>query len=132
MTTEEAIKYFYGAVENKSVLSAAMSMDDAKVLDMVVRVYEANELALIALREKAERDNPKPLTIEELRQLDEEPVWVKPEGTTAGYGMWCEVIYNRLTRRVEALIPGVEHTWFEGDEYGETWTAYRRKPKEET
>lgn len=97
-----------------------------------IHIGEALTMAIDALQEKAEREDPKPLTIEELRQLDEEPVWVKPEGVIAGYGMWCVVNHNRLTRRVEALIPGIEKIWFEIEGYGERWTAYRHKPKEET
>lgn len=84
--------------------------------------------AFIQARREAEKNEP--LTIEELQQLDEQPVWVKPEGAKAGHGMWCVVSYNRLTRRVEAFIPGIENTWFEGEEYGKTWQAYRHKPKE--
>lgn len=96
-----------------------------------ILIGEAFNLAITALQEKAEREDPQPLTIEELRQLDEQPVWVKPEGAKAGYGMWCVVNHNRLTRRVEAFIPGIENTWFEGEEYEKTWLAYRHKPKEE-
>ena len=46
-----------------------------------------------ALREKAERDDPKPLTIEELRHMHGEPVWVDDEKTWGiinidDYGQW--------------------------------------------
>ena len=36
----------------------------------------ACEIALQAMMEKQERENPKPLTVSELRKMDGEPVWV--------------------------------------------------------
>ncbi len=39
-------------------------------------VNEALEMAIDALRAQQERENPKPLTLDELRQMDGEPVWV--------------------------------------------------------
>lgn len=118
MTIAEAIKQLDGA--NAMLFNRNMKTFNSAII-----------MAIAALREKAEREDPKPLTIEELRRLDEEPVWVKAKKAKAGYGMWCVVNYNRLTRRVEAFIPGIENTWFEGEEYGKTWLAYRHKPKEE-
>ena len=32
-------------------------------------------IALSAINEKQERENPKPLTLDELREMDGEPVW---------------------------------------------------------
>lgn len=50
-------------------------------------LQEAMQMAKVALREKAERENHKPLTLEELRQMKEAtPVWWQhSEGT----GFWC-------------------------------------------
>lgn len=87
-------------------------------------------LAIAAIREKAEREDPKPLTLEELRQMDGEPVWVKPRNADRGEGEWCVIClyYNKLD--FDASIPGVESYWYPSNEYGKTWSAYRHKPKE--
>lgn len=37
---------------------------------------EACRLGAAALREQEERENPKPLTLDELREMDGEPVWL--------------------------------------------------------
>ena len=68
-------------------------------------VLESDKAALAALKEKLERENPKPLTEEELRQMMGEPVWCVYEG----YGQWLLVGASLFT-----IINGV--------------TAYRYKP----
>lgn len=42
-----------------------------------IYIGEALRMAITALSEKAECRNPPPLTLDELRQMDGEPVWVK-------------------------------------------------------
>lgn len=78
---------------------------------------------LAELREiKQERNTP--LTLDELRQMDGEPVWVQSPGVPE-YGRW-------------AIVEGVgENCLFLRDDftchnYGNTWLAYRHKPEEET
>lgn len=127
MTIAEAIKYFSGAVQDKSVLSVAKSMDAPKVLGMVERVYKANELALAALQEKAEREDPKPLTIEELRQMHGEPVWMKEEQTWGiinvdDYGEWKGAPF------ITFYYKSVRCDWNIGKR---GLTCYRHKPKED-
>ena len=134
MTIEEGIKYFAQMTEDKSVLSMAKSMYMPRVLNAVERVYEANELALVALREKAERENPAPLTIEELRQMDGEPVYVsdlqRPKESE-----YCIIHandkYGHGDKDRSAQISGCECFWYDFETYGDTWIAYRHKPKEE-
>ena len=66
-----------------------------------------------------------PLTLEQLREMDGEPVWVVPRGMhEKDEPMWC-VLESPM-----ALIPGVDYWSWDFDGYGETWLAYRR-PKEE-
>ena len=82
-------------------------------------------LARIALREQEERENPKPLTIEELKQVDICPVYVVPlDHDYRHYGGWCVFYGGPAT----AAIPGVDHWDWELVDYGETWIAYRHKP----
>ena len=129
MTIEEAIKHFTQQVTDKSVLSVAMGMDSPRMLCVVESIYEANALALKALREKAERENPAPLTIEELQHMNDQPVYVVPlpaSGRDNAWEEWC-VMYND-----EAFIPGIEYVNWKLTDYNRTWIAYRHKPKEET
>ena len=68
-----------------------------------------------------------PLTLEQLREMDGEPVWVVPTGThEKDEPMWC-VLEGPM-----ALIPGVDCWSWGFDGYGETWMAYRRPPEGET
>lgn len=93
-------------------------------------------LALYALRTQQQRENPHPLTLEELKQMDGQPVWIRDL-------MDGEVECLRFDR----IKPATYHT---GDDYrfeqfgtstgiirweckyGETWLAYRYPPKEDT
>lgn len=66
-----------------------------------------------------------PLTLDELREMNGEPVWVVPIVKCKwATRQWCVLAAD------EALIPGVDHWWWSFEGYGETWIAYRR-PKEE-
>ena len=62
-----------------------------------------------------------PLTLEELREMDGEPVWIcDPDGSD---GMWALVdLEYELCRTAKGGIAIF-------DTYGKTWLAYRRKPK---
>ena len=76
---------------------------------------EAYAMAIEALKEKAERENPAPLTMDELVQMDGVPVWIRDKHSS-GYEFSADAA-----------------DYFEGrnpKEYGKTWTAYRHKPKE--
>lgn len=84
-------------------------------------------MAAEALREKEARENPQPLTFEELRQMDIEPVWVVPAKDQCMIPEWC-VYENEYGI---AYIPGYEGWKWELKNYGKTWIAYRHKPKEE-
>jgi hypothetical protein len=66
---------------------------------------------------RAEQEN-KALTLEELRGMDGDIAWVEP------YHHWVKVVpYGIL------YFGSKEHNDF--SDYGETWLAYRHKPKEE-
>ena len=88
---------------------------------------EALDMAISALREQdaADKDvgNNEPLTLDELRQMYEDPVWVQSPGVPE-YGRW-------------AIVEGVgENCLFLRDDftchdYGKTWLAYRHKPEED-
>lgn len=113
MTIDEAIK----AMQNIDL-----------VLSVTESEHEAARMAISALRAQQERENPQPLTLEEVKEHitkghpnDIKPLYVdfKPTIPIDYTSRWRDA-YN-LSR----LIAG------RGDEYGKTWIAYRSKPKEE-
>ena len=96
------------------------------------------EIAATALREKAEREDPKPLTLEELRQMDGEPVWVI--GTYFAGGSWQGwdiiervdhdgILFGYSTEFTEWWNYNLRYA--DGTLCGCAWCAYRHKPKGE-
>lgn len=87
----------------------------------------AYEAALQALREKEERENPKPLTLEELLTVNEEPVWL---WFADAPGRW--LIRNSLCW-VDTCCPErmsmFNMKWYKHSAYGVDWVAYCYKPK---
>ena len=83
---------------------------------------EALDMAISALRAQQEPNTP--LTPDELREMDGEPVWVQSPGVPE---------YGRC-----AIVEGVGenclflHDDFTCHDYGKTWLAYRQKPEEGT
>lgn len=62
-----------------------------------------------------------PLTLEELREMDGEPVWVENKNNPAlsGWGIMLENICSAY------------HDIFSIEQYNKTWLAYRRPPEGE-
>ena len=95
---------------------------------------EACHIAVQALHEKAERENPKPLTIDELREMNGEPVWVMvvdhkvfadKDDDFDGWGM-CRKSWARLWDKERADLIHVDYDF---EDYGKKWLAYRTKPE---
>ncbi len=93
---------------------------------------EACRMVAAALRELDAQENPKPLTLEELRQMNGEPVWIV-EHPDWGHWELAEDAEDYLMDRDEDFY-GMKHN----DPFGRFglhvlgWLAYRHKPKEET
>ena len=121
MTIEEAIKHFSDQVSNKSILSVAKSMDSPHVLDMVSKVYEANELALVALKEKEGLEKqPQPLTMAELRNMNGETVYCEDVNADVKiYAYEVGFIYVEYKGEFEYVLSKAKDV-----------TLYRHKPKE--
>ena len=87
-----------------------------------VELCDALDMAIAALRQQGQERNA-PLTLDELRQMDGEPVWVQSPGVPE-YGRW-------------AIVEGVGenclflHDDFTCHDYGKVWLAYRQKPEED-
>ena len=98
---------------------AAELLSEVTVLDDP-EMAEAHRVAISALRQQ-ERfgEANKALTLDELREMDGEPVWVQSPGVPE-YGRW-------------AIVEGVgENCLFLRDDftchdYGKTWLAYSQK-----
>ena len=91
-----------------------------------IHIGEALTMAIDALQEKAEREDPKPLTIDELIQMQDQPVWVKyleePE-----QGKWGIVeAASEIAGNKYLFLRGVYGYFM----YEEGVVAYRHKPKE--
>ena len=117
MTREEAVR----------ILDPETTRDELREYDADTYIEACNEACRMgadAIRAQQERENPKPLTLDELRQMDGELVWVQSPGVPE-YGRW-------------AIVEGVGenclflHDDFTCHDYGKTWLAYRQKPEEET
>lgn len=100
------------------LLSGVTVLDDPEMA-------EAHRVAISALRQQeCVGDVNKSLTMDELRQMDGEPVWVQSPGVPE-CGRW-------------AIVEGVGenclflHDDFTCHDYGKTWLAYRQKPEEGT
>lgn len=86
------------------------------------------EKAADMIEELAARLEPSstPLTLEELRGMDGEPVWVEiPEGHVAE---WCIAKWDPLMRRMR--LWGSSGEWFDGRNCGKSVFVYRRRPED--
>ena len=90
--------------------------------------------ALAALHAEQERLNPQPLTLEELREMVNQPVWVEvtdhsvfadPNDDFDAWGMVRPCLV-RIWDFNRADLVTITHDF---DDYGKTWLAYRTKPE---
>ena len=73
-------------------------------------------MALSALRAQQERENPQPLTLDELREMDV-PVWICFTQETWGPNVLVDSLNCSRYK-------------FKFSDYGKTWIAYRTRPKD--
>ena len=84
--------------------------------------WEAVNMAIDALKAEAQQQENKPLTLEELRGMRGEPVYV-----VKGKCQWWDIVdfiaggwlYLRIANKTDLAIDG----------YSNGWLAYRRKPE---
>lgn len=92
-------------------------------------IDEACEIACHAIQEKIERDNPKPLTWDEMKRLNEVPVYILDlydEGREGWY-----ILSWDYRKSGQYLVLSSRHcNGFLSDDYGESWVAYKNKPTE--
>lgn len=120
--------------ESKQAITAIEeSMKDVLTTMQGFRFYAVIEnalvTALVALREKAERDNPHPLTLEELKKRHGKPVWCCAVSADCHYGCYGIVsLLDPFGNRIRII--GVPFLC-EPKNYKKTWLAYANEPKEE-
>ena len=109
---ERAIEWF----ENRK---AGIALPGARMM---------NNLALTALRAQLERENPKPLTVEELKERVGKPIFTVTSGVV-GSGRWE---FLRDEHKGTLYLATMDERYeAPEDTYGKTWLAYRYQPKEE-
>lgn len=116
----------------KKIMAATIDMTDNLIVQAITQAAKddgVTDLYLIdkkfaadAIREKMEREDPKPLTIEELKQMIGEPVWVQGPGIPE-YGRWA-IVEEAFGNSLYLVNDFTCH------DIGKTWEAYRHKPKE--
>lgn len=84
-----------------------------KLLDAAADTIEA------ALREKAERENPKPLTLEQVKAR--KWVWIGNDTACRNQG-WAKVFAMYDLAKLEVIQYSFKN-------YGKTWIAYAHEPK---
>lgn len=87
-----------------------------------LKLKEALDMAIAALSQPNE-----PLTLEQLREMDGEPVWVQTPGIPK-YGRWVIVAGVDTEDGQRTLYCQGDYTC---RNYGRDWLAYRRPPEGE-
>lgn len=104
--------------------------DHREHYDGLAEVNEACRMGMAALQERQERENPEPLTLEELRGMDGEPVRISDEGATL-YGL-VSLSGSFLTdAEVITLSDGDFYSFDEAAGLKIYPLAYRSKPEQE-
>lgn len=109
MEKEDAIEYF------RFILHTAHHHSDAA---------QAAQIAILALR--CNTENEAPLTLEQLREMDGQPVWVDFTGGTIKMDPGWFIVNIKPGR--EVYLAGKVSIYRVLEEYGETWRAYSYPP----
>ena len=84
------------------------------------------DFIVAAIREKQERENPKPLTLDELREMAGEPVFIVTK-----HGSNWDIV--NVSKEDGGPYPVYFQRYGRGlqeNGYGKTWLAYRSEPQE--
>ena len=128
--------YSHMAEHHAKVAAVVEDTTDAVIVAAVIAAARAEEVTdlylldktfiLDAIREKLERENPKPLTIEDLIKMQDQSVWVQPKGDPLN-GHWGVV-------EGASESDGKKYLYLWGNPFvyiiDEDYEAYRHRPKE--
>ena len=104
-------------IKNLSVMKTQLGYDAIEIDGMIKALREAEKVTA------AQQPND-PLTLEELREMDGEPVWIIPMRGSGGFRTWMLVDAEyELCREAHGEMAVFENC-------GKTWLAYRRRPEE--
>ena len=93
-------------------------------------IRKTHDEAIAAWNRRAELEN-KPLTLDELKQMDGEPIWVVTLDGTDEPRWEIVVSAGKCGIDLICVLNGVEtRDYADFDLYNYTWLAYRNKPKE--
>ena len=90
------------------------------------QINEAIDMAIAALSPPNDL-----LTIEQMREMDGEPVYVVPLNEFYDLGKWCVLGVSPNEDYSCALVPGIDFWVWRFKDYGKDWLAYRRPPEGE-
>ena len=128
MNREEVIEYWEGL---RKTFSGQLEQEENHFGRMHLHTtIDAIDMAISALRQQ-EHDRNEPLTLDELRKMDGEPVWceIYIKGQPSFYG----IVHGK---NVTGFIPGDDKpanlAITNVGAYGFAWLAYRQKPDEGT
>lgn len=130
MTNDEAIKKATEKLDSLCYLSETSTNPGLRKVyeNMATWLSKVVYLAEIGLKAKQEQERNGPLTTDELREMDEEPVWISFTGSAIEREDGWFIIAE--TDRCEVLLKGKTFVYKSFEYYGKTWLAYRRKPEE--
>lgn len=124
MSNEEAI-ILVGRFKNElSELIEATTMSQS-VVQSLQQYIDAYDMAIFVMRYLMEREENASLTLEELRKMDGEPVWIV--SLTDDFTSWGIVRVTEMGESWSLAVAGTSRIIGFKDDYGETWTAYRSK-----
>ena len=101
-------------IKNLSTMKTQFKYDAIEIDGMIKALREAEEVTA------AQQPND-PLTLEELREMDGEPVWITAKGI-GRYDVYQGCANRCLEQFYKAALPS--------SSYGTDWLAYRRRPEE--
>ena len=126
MTIEETISAL-DIVEHMESFSVLYEPGEPMNRATVGKLKEACRMAISILRARTDPPPNDPLTLEELREMDGEPVWV--EAMVSLETEWCIVKYDHQMKRIRFW--SADGGWYDSYDYGGRIIAYRRRPEEE-
>lgn len=121
MTNEEALEYWEKI--RKTFMEHYESEDSYWGRHHWMTSVQAVDATISALRDRIARQNPQPLTLEELCGMDGEPVWLK-DGIGEGWFLASAVVGSKIYFCEKSITIGEPIS-----ECGKTWLAYRTKPE---
>ena len=120
-------------IDKARIIITKKAISDSVGYDNVSTISAALAIARTLEVERLQQKQNKPLLMEQLRQMDGEPVWVetsknwKESGVTGGWGL---IRFHTSDNRVRIYIYDTRHgaTYYAQQDYGISWWAYSHRP----